>query len=214
MKRLIVIVLGLFALAFPALAVTPCPHPAIDGVFNGTEWSLATHYAVTVNVPGLQTVPGDLYIANDDRQLYFALHYARGEVNDKLISLELDFDSNQDFVVLQRDLEVTGRTPTFFDGFFSAGTPQPDTSAGAFNDGKVAMGFSGSWTTIEGSHPLNSGQAFDIAAPLDSYVHLRAKIRIVKAIDVDYGVADTVVPASGWLAHLTQSSMDQCHSTQ
>ena len=212
MKRLI-IVLGLFVFTYPALAVTPCPHPTVDGVFNGTEWSLATHYSVNVNVPGGLVVPGDLYIANDDRQLYFALHYARGEVNDQLIRLELDFDSNDDFVVLQRDLDVS-RTPTFSDGFFSAGTPQLDTSAGAFNDGKVAMGFSGSWTTVEGSHPLNSGQAVDIAAPIDSYVHLRAKIRIVKAIDVDLGTADTVVPASGWLAHLTQSSMDQCHSTQ
>jgi hypothetical protein len=168
-------------IAIASVAAMASAQPVvIDGVYDPAEWSSATVYPLTVNLPGGGTTSGALFLWNDSRNLYAGVVYKRTTL-DAGTSVEFDFDSpatdgaisyGDDAVVL---IAWSGcpAGKTFYDDFRSSRPPcNPgfpcgvfDTDDGGTSDGNGAVGNDGKYSVHELWHPLASADvAHDIQA--------------------------------------------------
>src|SRR5262249_35469193 len=161
-----------------------------------------------VQVPEGGTAPATLYVMNDDRNLYVALHLSRAVV-DPAKSFNLEFDNNDDCVRANGD-EVVVMNPDLgtFDEFRTDEPPCPpgdgparcgfaDTDAGGTNDARGAFGNDGTSTVYEISHLLSSGDtAHDFSLAAGDDVGLFVFLRM---IDSANRFGDTTFPDAGSL---------------
>jgi hypothetical protein len=189
----------------------------IDGQFNPAEWSGATSYSFSVNLPGGGTTSGLLYIQNDRDNLYVAMR-----VKEPLISAAESFDIEFDGPV--RDgllgngddglvLSITGscpRTKEFSDDFRYTAPPCPpaslcsarDIDSGGTSDGNGAVDNDGTYTTYELWHPLASADAAHDIQVRRRREELQFTV-MQRLIDASNTIADTFYPGPGFGALAT-----------
>ena len=152
----------------------------IDGVISAGEWDLADCMQINIKVTQTATIPAGFCVMNDGVNLYVWLNTSNLANNHK-ISWALHMDQNGsgnihdgDDMVIGTALNVqnffVGMRKAFFEDqswFTTGGCPVNnicstwDTNRGGSTDG-AAMINTGA-RLIEMSHPLNSGDVFDIA---------------------------------------------------
>jgi hypothetical protein len=164
----------------PALRVT------IDGIISKNEWRNAASLSFKANSPeGL--VPAELLAQRDETTLYLAIviHRPAGGLDG---SAAFEFDNDNDDVALE-DLDdqiITGGVPPasgLFDAhratFNGSSGSEGDVAAGGTTDGAAAVGSDAATTTYEFSHPLDSGDRYDVAlGKAMRQVGLEADLRI------------------------------------
>ncbi|MEX2109505.1 MAG: hypothetical protein WD802_02760 [Gemmatimonadaceae bacterium] len=132
---------------------------SIDGVLSAGEWTGATTFNFTANVPGEGTTPATLFVMNNAENLYLAVRFARTIVDAGDNRLQFEFDANNDGLgpAIGDDYFVFQHTSisVFSDAFRSSGGVTNDTQ----RDGAGAFGNDGTHSVYEISHPLNTGQA-------------------------------------------------------
>ena len=136
--------------------------PTIDGVINDDEWADAS--TTTFSLPEGEVT---LYVMNDRRSIYIAAKVADNTldevVNVGLDILTIDFDVRHDggeFNVGEDTISIGARN-RIGDGFVGPGLDILDDSQ-IDVDGMV--GRIGNFNHFEISHPIDSGDANDIAA--------------------------------------------------
>ena len=134
--------------------------PVIEGVMGANEWKDAYHYSDGMN---------HLYLKNDETDLYFLF-----SVRDKLDegdALVLRFDNNADGGAdrwddaLRVNCDESGVLDLYLDHEL-----YNDLDEGGSCDGEGAYGYDGENIVFEISHPLNSGDKYDVSfMPLDLF---------------------------------------------
>lgn len=149
----------------------------IDGVLCGVEWDGATTFGpFTVDLPNGSTARADVWLMNDDTDLFLAVQFDQDLSSFSLhtVAARLDEDGNgawddgpdqagEDGFVVQHTT-FGNRVDAFIDEYFdtSLNQGQRDDQNGGSNDGGTAI-VNNTTTTIETSHPLNSGDLLDAA---------------------------------------------------
>ena len=198
--------------------------PVIDGVMNASEWSTAARFDFQANLPpfdGGGTTPASVYVMNDGVNLYFALKLASasfgGATNPSII-----FDNNDDNCPAEGDdgfgmYVGTYSPPTLSDiyRYSCPGAPVNSVGCSAYDtetsrgilpagttEGRTAAKNDGTYTIIELSHPLNSGDGLhDLALRPGDSVGFHLSLRLFsQTTSCNYGwncMADTEMPAIG-----------------
>jgi hypothetical protein len=185
--------------------------PVIDGVMSAAEWATAARFDFQTNLPpfdGGGTAPASLFVMNDGSNLFFAVQISRpsygGATNPGFI-----FDNNDDGCPEEGDdgfnMYVGLYSPVTLSDIHRFSCPgAPVNSVGcstwdAEKNGTAAAGSDGIYTTVEMSHPLNSGDAFDIALRPGDTVGFHFSLRLFSLTpSCNYGwncMADTELPA-------------------
>jgi hypothetical protein len=168
------------------------PAPTIDGVIGVAEWANAGTLPITVNLPEGGTAAGTLYAMNDNTNIYFAMSVPRTalEQQDTIFSVRLDQvhgtgfgDNNDDIVVIS--------TSGFFDDVRTNLPPCPagnppgfcgpkdvDVTPPGTTDGSGAVTNDGTNTMWELSHPLSSGDTYDISVTTTDVVGFSISISL------------------------------------
>ena len=168
------------------------PAPTIDGVIGVAEWANAGTLPITVNLPEGGTAAGTLYAMNDNTNIYFAMSVPRTalEQQDTIFSVRLDQvhgtgfgDNNDDVVVIN--------TSGFFDAVRTNLPPCPagnppgfcgpkdvDVTPPGTTDGSGAVTNDGTNTMWELSHPLSSGDTYDISVTTTDVVGFAISISL------------------------------------
>jgi len=171
MKRNVLMSVLIFSIAAAASA-----QPLIDGYFYPSEWSGATQYPITLNLPEGGTTAGTIHILNDATNLYFAVVYERTTI-DAMIGMNLTFDWRGDGPWTEGDDSVGLHAwacfpPTFYDGVITSQSPPcypgticntNDQSVGGTEDGAGAVNRNGIIMAYEVRHPLYSNDGNDMA---------------------------------------------------
>ena len=170
----------------------------MDGALRPGEWADAGRVPVSIDTPEGGSVPGMLYAMNDDVNLYFALSFDAVAVgNSASISFADDltvdrFDAGNDVILHNPDTRFYDHSGyvggTCRQGAMCVGL---DTERGGTNDGAAAFSSTGSRTVYEFSHPLNSGDALDIAIGPGKRIGFNLNVRLLGST----GYADTDYPA-------------------
>ncbi|HZT77299.1 MAG TPA: hypothetical protein VFA27_11615 [Vicinamibacterales bacterium] len=152
----------------------------LDGVMNPAEWSGAACRSFYASVPnpggtGLPDVaaPAKVCAMNDVTNLYLGVAISRPSL-DPYNALEVEVDGDNDGMDAGDDtwIAIPSSDPALRDDYRRScvdvfGNPilcvGSDTQSGGTNDGAYAIHNDGAATTYEVSHPLNSGDAYDIA---------------------------------------------------
>lgn len=140
----------------------------IDGTFGAAEWSCAESTTFTASISGGDT-PAEIYWMNDADNIYFAIRVQQSSL-DKINTLRIDFDNDGDGVAERNDdaIGYDADLGSFFDEYLTQKCENRSQSgcgdADGLSDGSGMVDNDGTWTVFELSHPLNSGQAQDIAA--------------------------------------------------
>jgi hypothetical protein len=186
---------------------------AIDGLLGPGEWDNAVQLDVPINVPAIDgggTVPGTLYVMNDETNLYFGLKVPRSLPRSNF-NVGLDNNHNGG---LEPGEDVIGVSPGgFFDNFVTAVVPCPpgvqcsfDVAVGGTQDGQGSIGDNGTFTFYEVAHPFNSGDVYDIRVRAGDTFGYRANFAVLSQSPSCPGnpacFAQTSFP-QGFLAQLT-----------
>jgi hypothetical protein len=154
----------------PGVVLTGVGTATIDGVLSPGEWDNAGSIDVALKVPvvdGGGTTPAVLLVMNDANNLYLAMKIARASLGLETV-VTFSFDSNHNGVIDEGEdflsFTVGVFVPAnFVDNFWTTACSTPlcalsDTEfGGGTTDGAAAGSNDGSYTYIEISHPLNSG---------------------------------------------------------
>lgn len=142
----------------------------IDGYMSAGEWDGAGAYSFDADIGDGNSVPATLYMMDDGANLYIAVAVEQSALPSSS-SFRLLFDNDADGIVRTGDdlVQVSGDsrrasyTAPLYDGHirFGAGLPT-DTEYGGTTDGAGAIANDGTLTVLEVSHPLSSGDAFDL----------------------------------------------------
>ncbi len=165
-----------FVLIF-SIATVASAQPLVDGYFHQSEWSGATQYPITLNLPEGGTTAGTIYILNDATDLYFAVRYERTTI-DAFTAFNVTFDRYGDGPWTEDDDSVGLQgwacfPQTFYDGVLTTLSPPcypgticntSDPEVGGTEDGTGAVGRDGIIMAYEVRHPLYSNDGRDIAA--------------------------------------------------
>ena len=145
--------------------------PTIDGVINDDEWADAS--TVTFSIPEGEVT---IYVMNDRRYLYIAAKVADNTldevVNVALDIFTIDFDGRhdgQEFNVGEDTISIGARN-RIGDGFVGPGLDIIDDSQ-IDVDGLVSR--IGNFNHFEISHPIDSGDANDIAGDYGKTIGVR-----------------------------------------
>ncbi|MGA1794393.1 MAG: LamG-like jellyroll fold domain-containing protein [bacterium] len=183
-----------------------CGSPSIDGVLDEGEWDYAASQDFPVNIPGGGTVDGGMLVMNDAFNLYIAIWANHADVgNSASISFDKDgvIEPPDDLILYNPEIEEIG----FLD---EARTTDPDlcpcapecictvsdTEQGGTRNGRGAFSNSSGVTVYEFSHPLNSGDIYDMAISAGDPIRFNVEIRFVRPPSEwpeDFG--DTSFPA-------------------
>ncbi len=166
--------------------------PTIDGVIGVAEWANAGTLPITVNLPEGGTAAGTMFAMHDNTDMFFAMSVPRTalEQQDTIFSIEFDqvhgtgfSDNNDDVIVLN--------TGGFFDDVRTnlppcpAGSPpgqcgpkDVDVIPPGTTDGSGAVTNDGTNTMWELSHPLSSGDTYDISVTTADVVGFRIGISL------------------------------------
>jgi len=153
--------------------------PSIDGVMNADEWENAGYAGIDINLPDGTTTPGNLYVMNDDVNLYFAFQFDYNiKPSPDFAAINVYFDNDHDGIYpeLGHDYLVMNwrSTASLGDGtfgFVNQGPPcvpgylcgNMDWVFGGTTDGDAEALNDGGSAVVEISHPLNSANnAHDI----------------------------------------------------
>lgn len=193
----------------PGVSLSGFGAPVIDGVLSPGEWDAAGMIEFPVNVPkvdGGGTVPGRLYVMNDEVNLYLAVEFPQTAIANSA-AFEFDNDhsggarANGDDILLINPNPVVGfkdevRTteppcpPGVLCGFF-------DTTVGGSNDGEGAFSNAGGVTVYEFSHPLDSADdAHDFSLAVGDVVGFYVSIRLLSLGAFPDSVGDTYFPST------------------
>jgi uncharacterized repeat protein (TIGR01451 family) len=212
--------------------ITPPPFSGsgtatIDGTLDPSEWSAAACQSLFVWVPdpaGAPTTltPATFCVMNDVENVYVALKFDR-TIADPGNSLWVEFDTDNDGVMEEGDdlfVVNPASTRVLADDFRTAIPPACtggglcgfyDLDYGGTNDGNGAFVNNGAFSVYEASHPLNSGDARDLAKCPGESVGFFFGVRMITA-DPSYpiGFADTNYP--GWAQYATLVLAGECAS--
>lgn len=160
----------------PELSGGAASPPVLDGSIGDTEWGGATSYSVTV---GNRSVV--IYVMNDAQNLYIAVRVSTPNAgySRDAVRFEFDNDNDGDFYEMNHDA-----IQLYLDGEFadwSSGHPgnvlrASDQMNGGTTDGGGGARSSQSDNFFELSHPLNSGDALDIALEPGDMVGVKMSI--------------------------------------
>jgi hypothetical protein len=165
---------GLDPVTFNAIAeISGAGTATVDGVFGATEWANAGCVAFQANIPEGGTVPAELCVMNDASDLFLSVRLTRDPDERSEVTISFDkngsggLDSGDDRIFA--DQLGNGAFVRFGDQHLVDNTDDP-TCLGAFcprpdsqQDGAAAFGRSGGQGVFEVSHPLASGDAFDMS---------------------------------------------------
>jgi hypothetical protein len=196
----------------------------IDGVMAADEWKTAARIDFPANLPsndGGGTTPASLYIMNDGSNLYFAIQVARTSFGGATNPMFL-FDNNDDGCPWEGDdgfgMYVGIYSPPTLSDIYRyscPGTPEGSVGCSAMDtessrgilpagkiEGQTAATNDGTFTIIEMSHPLNSGDALhDIALRPGDSAGFHLSLRLFSLTPAcNFGAAcyaDTELPAGG-----------------
>jgi hypothetical protein len=139
--------------------------PKIDGAIGANEWDGAAKFAFSAALPpraGGGTVPATLYVANDARNLYFAIRAERPQLG-LFQSMSISIDNDGDGLAEAGDdrLQVyyANATREVYAGDYfitATGLQGFDDRNGGTSDISGAIDTDASSTTFELSHPLDS----------------------------------------------------------
>ncbi|HSS01262.1 MAG TPA: hypothetical protein VLM79_29590 [Kofleriaceae bacterium] len=191
----------------------------VDGVLGAGEWRQAASIAFHAQLPGGGTAPAELFVMNDDANLYVAVRFARPVV-DPGNSLGLELDNDDDCARANGDDAVVMNPAVgLFDDFRTNAPPCPpgsataacaprDDDAGGKNDGKGAFVHDGGFTVYELSHPLHSGDTgHDIDLRAGDSVGMYLSLRMIGAAGA---IGDTTFPDDGFLEIKTRPAPGPC----
>jgi hypothetical protein len=192
----------------------------MDGVINPGEWDNAAMVDFQAAVPtdeGGGTTPATLYVMNDGLNMYFALKIARSSFGPKT-DITIDFDSDSSGLATASDdhLEMyVGNSilATLLDKYRyicpgdpveSANCITTDTDSGrgilpaGTNDGTANAKNNGSYTVIEFSHLLKSGDnRHDFSLQSGDTVGFKATLLLTSIKPNSRGRVSTDIPVSG-----------------
>lgn len=175
----------------------------INGVLGQGEWSGATTYNFSVNLPEGGTAPATLYVMNDQTNLYFALEFDRSSA-DPGNSFNVEFDKGgqgfTDVFVVNPDL-----SPAFSDNYRTQSGAPTDVSDGGTNDGVAAFLNDGTHSTYEASHPFDSSDdTHDLNLAVGDQVGIQVFVRMIEAgANYPSGYGDTTWPGPGQFQQIT-----------
>jgi hypothetical protein len=191
----------------------------IDGVLGAGEWRQAASIAFHAQLPGGGTTPAELFVMNDDANLYVALRFARTVV-DPGNSLGLEFDNDDDCARANGDDAVVmnpavglvddfrTNAPPCAPGSAAAACGLRDADASGRNDGRGAFAHDGGFTVYEISHPLHRGDAgHDIDLHPGDTVGMYLFLRMLGA---GGNLGDTTFPDDGFLEIKTRPAPGPC----
>jgi hypothetical protein len=191
----------------------------VDGVLGAGEWRQAASIAFHAQVPGGGTTPAELFVMNDDTNLYVAVRFARAVVDPgNSLGLELDNDDDcarangDDAVVMNPAIglvdDFRSNAPPCPPGSPAAACGPRDFDAGGRNDGKGAFAHDGGFTVYEISHPLHSGDAgHDIDIHAGDSVGMYLFLRMIGS---GGNLGDTTFPDDGFLEIKTRPAPGPC----
>ena len=187
----------------------------IDGYINPDEWENAAVWYFNVNVPpddGGGTIPADLYIMNDNVNLYVALKIGRspfGSYTNPMINIDLNNNNvrdDGDEYIGTSVSDISGIR--LIDGFFTtclsgAVCGLLDVPNGGTTDVQAAATTDGQFTYIELSHPLDSSDNLhDMSVGPGELIGLQLKPLRLSNLTAPCNLAcsaDTYFPMSGFL---------------
>jgi len=141
-----------------------CGTPVVDGKVGSTEWASAGQFRLSVGTPDRRSKPGTLYLMNDSFNLYVAVAFdqpAATPPNQMFIAFFLPSGGVAGVDGLSFDPAVgfSDRVNPSFDLLRNV----PDATLGGTTDGTAAFANNGFRSAYEFSHPLNSGDRWDVA---------------------------------------------------
>ena len=155
-------------------------YPGVDGVFSPGEWNVANCHAMTIHSPELGGSLADLCYRSDGTNLYVAVRFP--SATDVTGSLTVDFDKDGSGTLSVGDDAIVADKSVWslFDQVRTAsGASQDVSQTGGRTNGAHAWGFTGTHVIIETVHPLNSGDANDIALTPGMPVGIHVTIRLL-----------------------------------
>lgn len=169
----------------------------VDGVEGTGEWPSGSCAAVTFNLPGGGTTPGEFCFMNDQGTLYVRSTYQRTTDPASTLFVDLDRDGDQivgadpgdDVIALQQN-NGSGffRDEVYFDDNTFQGVTcgstvcaTEDTQLGGTSDGGGAYANNSGEVVLEISHPLSSGDTYDVSLVAPSTLEVRFRQSIQDA---------------------------------
>jgi hypothetical protein len=167
-----------FAVCCFVLSAAAIAQPiVIDGEFSSAEWSGASSYTFTANLPGGGTTAGEIYVTNDASNVYVCVRYQQSYILDGE-GVAFIMDAKVDGVlgahdngIVQKTDDSCVQTKVFTDFYYFTGgacapsalCSQPDPDDGGTRDGNSAVANDGTWTVHELWHPLAGGDSHDMS---------------------------------------------------
>jgi hypothetical protein len=147
--------------------VIPRGSVIVDGTIGSTEWAPALQLPLAVPIVGSTPLPVDLRVLQDGENLYASVRVPRTDVT---VVLGVDYDNNRNGVKDSGEDEVFASTAgavadgVSIDCESSHGCGrQNDQALGGTLDVTASWGTTTNVTALELSHPLASGDSYDIA---------------------------------------------------
>jgi hypothetical protein len=198
----------------PGISLSGFGTATVDGVLSPGEWDGAAHVDFNVNVPaadGGGTTPATLYVMNDETNLFLAVQLKRSSFGGAT-NPSFEFDNDHDGVREAGD-DVFGMAVGIFQAaelrdayFYRCPWAPPDTagcSALDHTDGTTAATNDGTYTYVEVSHPLDSGDiGHDLSLQPGDTVGFNVLLRLFALVPSTYSYADTGFPTCDYCAGL------------
>ena len=177
----------------PPPTLSGCGTPVINGHIAPGEWSPSGQRRLSVNTtPRGDTTPATLYVMNDAFNFYSALAFDETALTPNQ-GLSMSFFMSSSTFVWQDLLTLNANT-----GFEDSWVRQPnlclnlfcpatDISSGGNRDGLGALANDGVSTAYELSHPLNSGERYDVALAFGDTVPYTAFLSLGAGVGTDVG---------------------------
>ncbi len=170
----------------------------IDGVLDAGEWSSAGTYEFLANTPEKGTTPATFYFMNDDVDMFFALVFERSAA-DPANGFCIEFDNDGSNSLSDGDDAIVAN-PSVPNGLAddcrqlegNILTGRMDTYYGGSNDGFGDFANDGEFSIFELSHPLNSGEIYDVSLFPGSEISTQLSLRMIgRNADYPEGFGDT-----------------------